>query len=92
MKTTIRAIFLLIAVAGWALAALSVHVIRTPEKVVIVPKNRVNITDTYVDVREWTIAEVEAHPVVTRRLLQTDKANHLAHVAGADVLAEALEE
>ncbi|MEM7809412.1 MAG: hypothetical protein AAF561_14990 [Planctomycetota bacterium] len=92
MKTTLRAIVLLFAIAGWALAALSVHVIRTPEKVVVVPKNRLGIVDTYVDVRNWTIAEVEQHPLVTRRLLQTEKTEHIAHVAEDDVLEEALGE
>lgn len=59
---------------GWALAALSMHVVRTPSKVGLIPKDHLGFTDTFVDARTWTIADLPAHPDLVKRVLEADRA------------------
>src|SRR5689334_17096073 len=95
MKSTIRLIIALLFFGGWALAALAVYVIRTPEHVVIVPKDRLSITDTFVDTRNWSIGDAAGHPDLINRLLATHQADVLEHVTkstGYDDLASQLAE
>lgn len=76
-----RLIFLILLLSGWGLAAAALHVIRTPTTITVVPKDRLGFTDTYVDTRAWTIADVARHPGLTRRLLSLDKQDLLRNVA-----------
>ncbi|HEY1629467.1 MAG TPA: hypothetical protein VGF52_06390, partial [Tepidisphaeraceae bacterium] len=64
MKTIFRMIFCSLLLAGWGLAALSLHVVRTADQIPItlVPKDQLGITDTYVDTRNWTMDDVAQHP------------------------------
>jgi hypothetical protein len=78
MKTTFRLIVALLLLAGWGLAASAMHVIRTGGSPVIIPKDRLALRDTYVDVRNWTIDDVSKHPSVAKRLIATGKADVLA--------------
>ena len=82
VKTLFRLIVLVLLLAGWGLAALSLHVVRTPETLTIVPKNRLGITDTVVDTRNWTLDDAVNHPDVVARLLDLDKTSLIAHLAG----------
>lgn len=82
MKAMFRLIVLVIVLGGWALAALSLHVVRLPDSqywVGIVPKNRLHYTDTYLDVRNWTPAEIDQHPDFIRRVIATQKTHWLTH-------------
>lgn len=81
MKTIIRLLVLVLLLSGWGLAAASLHVIRTPSTITIVPKNRLGLRDTYVDTRSWTLQDVAGHADVTRRLIQLDKTNLLSNIA-----------
>lgn len=78
--------FLLLFVGGWALAAASLHVVRTPNNITTVsllPKNDLTFDDTYVDTRQWTMKDVPQHRDLVRRLLTTGKSDVLAHLANA---------
>ncbi len=77
----LRAIVLLLLLGGWAGLALCLHVVRTPEKFVVVPKNQVGWQLTYTDIRPWTIEDAEQSEVA-RRLIELGKINHLAHIDG----------
>jgi len=59
---------------GWTLAALSLHVVRTPGRIGLIPKQRLGFTDTFVDARKWTLADLPAHAQLVQRVLQADKA------------------
>ena len=59
--------------AGWTLAAGSLHVVRTNNKVIVIPKNRIHYKDTYVDVTRWTSDDLATHPAIVERLRQTGK-------------------
>jgi hypothetical protein len=82
MKSVFRLFVVVLLVAGWALAALSLHVVRTPEKIIVIPKNRVGYVDTYVDVRNWTPADVHNHASLAERLVATGRGEVLARIDG----------
>ena len=92
MKSMFRLVFFGLFVTGWGLAALSLHVVRTPTAIGLIPKDRLGIEDTYVDTRNWKIADASAHPQVVSRLLATGQADLLRHVTGqeGDVLERQL--
>ena len=79
MKQMFRAVTLLLLVGGWSLATAAVHVIRTPNNLAIVPKDRLGYHDTWVDTRKWTLAEDQAHPAVVARLVHLGRADLLRH-------------
>ncbi|MBV8782503.1 MAG: hypothetical protein JO353_13990 [Phycisphaerae bacterium] len=76
--------FLALLFTGWGLAALSLHVVRTPSAVALIPKFRLGITDTYVDTRHWTLTDVSDHPAVVKRVLETGQSDLLRHITGED--------
>lgn len=80
MKTLVRLVFLLVLLSGWSLAALSVHAVRTPGGLALVPKNDLSVWDTYVDTRHWTLSDVTMHAAVAQRLVASGHASVLAHV------------
>ena len=86
MKTLFRFVVLLLLVLGWGLAALSLHVVRTPGEipVTIVTKEKLGVHDIYVDTTRWTMDDVPRHPAVVERLLESGKADALKHVVDPD--------
>ncbi len=98
MKTFIRIVVLLLLVGGWGLAASSLHLVRTQkDRVLLIPKQRLSLSETYVDARNWTLADVANHPAVVQRIIESGKAGEFAFIVGADhgdvaaVLAGAIE-
>ena len=73
MKKIFKFLVFILLIGGWALAALSLHVIRTPQKVIVVPKNRLHYEGTYVDTRDWTPDDVKNHEALVERLVATGK-------------------
>ena len=76
--------------AGWALAAAAVHVVRSPEtegspmRLTLVTKDRLNFHGTYVDTRNWSVSDAfDKYPQVTRRLFETDRGELLTHLGSA---------
>jgi hypothetical protein len=81
MKTLFRLIVLVLLLAGWGLAALSLHVVRAQgDRVILIPKQRLSLTDTYVDARTWTIGSVADHDALVERIIQSGKADQFAYV------------
>ena len=84
MKKMFRLIVSVLLVAGWSLAALSLHVVRGDHKIVIIPKQSIDWVhgwrETYVDTRNWTLDDVAEHPALVNRLIQTGKVDVLQHV------------
>jgi len=84
IKSAFRLVFLVLLLGGWSLAALSLHVIRTPDKFIVIPKEHLGITDTYVDARKWTMSDLANHTDLVKRVLETDKADLFKYVTGND--------
>jgi hypothetical protein len=79
IKGIFRLIVTFLLVGGWALAASALHVVWTGDnKPVVIPKERLGVEDTYVNVKTWTASDVAAHPLVTKRLIATGHADVLA--------------
>jgi len=88
VKSIVRFVGLLLILSGWIVAGLCLHVVRTPDpdnpqqsKLLVVPKNRLDVNDTYVDARGWTMQDVTAHPMLVLRLLEAGKADQLKYLA-----------
>ena len=80
MKKLFRLIVTLLLVGGWSLAAGALHVINTGSAVVVLPKDRLGIRDTYVNIAGWTVDDVGNHPLIASRLLSTGKVETLAPI------------
>ncbi|HEX3355448.1 MAG TPA: hypothetical protein VHS31_00605 [Tepidisphaeraceae bacterium] len=96
MKATFRFIVLILLLAGWSLAALSLHVVRADgPRVIVLPKQSLDWRDIYVDTRNWTLDDVASHPAVVNRLIQNGKADVLQRLvpgATGDALAAQLKD
>ena len=65
------------------LAALSMHVVRTPGRVGLVAKSQLTLVETVVDTRGWTANDLRVHAPVVTRIVQAGKADLLSHVTDA---------
>jgi hypothetical protein len=84
VKTLFRLVVLVLMLGGWALAAASLYVIRTPEKISIIPRDKVDfmtIHEVFVDTRGWQVEDASSHPAVVKRMLDRDKVALLQHLA-----------
>jgi hypothetical protein len=86
-----RRIFYLIvgvAVGGAAMwGAFNYHFLRTAEGVTYVPKQSANLSDVYLDVRDWSLADWKQHPAVVQALVANGRTEL---VANADTLNSTL--
>src|SRR3954469_25163585 len=83
MKTLFRLIVLVLVLAGWGLSALSLHVVRAQgDRIVLIPKQKFGLVDTYVDARAWKIESVADHPALVERIIQSGKSDSFAYVVG----------
>ena len=84
MKNVLRFIFLMLFLGMATLVTSALYIIRVPgpdKQVIIVPKNQLGFGDTYVDTRNWSMDDVMKHPAVVQRVIETGKAERLAHLA-----------
>ena len=76
MKKLFLFVMFLFLIAGWALAAASLHVVRTEGSIPnvggvrLVPKEQITYRETYLDVRGWSEAKVAAHPSLGRKMVR----------------------
>ena len=68
------------------------HVVRTPNPTdatrsqwVIIPKQRIGLSQTYVDARGWTLSDVAANGGLVSRLLDAGKADQLQFLANPKI-------
>ena len=73
MKKAFRILVALLLVGGWGLAASALHVIWTGSSVIVIPKDRIGLRETYVNVSHWTADDVSTHPRVANRLVAVGK-------------------
>jgi hypothetical protein len=88
VKSLFRLIGLALMFSGWGVAALCLHVVRMPNpanpaesKLLVLPKVRVGISDTYVDARNWTLADVPNHPALFQRVIDAGKSDDFRYLA-----------
>lgn len=74
MRTLLRLSFLLLMAGGWALAASALHLVRAPGslpyvgKLLLVPKQQVSFSQTWVDLTTATPEELADNHAVLQRL------------------------
>ncbi len=83
MKTIFRMICVSLIIGGWSLAALAIHVIRSPGSIELITKQSLDYRDTWADTRTWTMADVPNHADMVARVLATGHADLLSHLADA---------
>jgi len=81
VKKIWRFIVAVLLLGGWSVAALSLHVVRTSDRWVVVPKNTIGVTDTYADARSWTLNDAASHPALVRRLIEAGKTHTLDQIS-----------
>lgn len=84
-----RLLVLALLAGGWALATAALHVVVVPEdtdssedgfRVLLLPKNRLSFTDSYVDTRTWSAEDLAKHEALVARLIEAGHADHLGHL------------
>ena len=69
------------------LSALSLHVVRSPDKMVsVVPKAQLTFVDTFVDTRDWTPLDLVHHAAFVARLNDAGQSQLIAHVGQANAV------
>ena len=84
MKTILRLFLIAFVGGGWTLAASELHVVRLSDDnywIGIIPKSRLGFTDTYVDVRTWSDADVAGHADFVKRVTEAGKEKWLTNIA-----------
>ena len=82
MKAIFRIFVTILLLAGWTIAAMSLYVVRTPDKIGLITKMRLldDPKHTYTDTRAWTLDDVAKNPQVVEQILHSGKAELLKHV------------
>lgn len=91
-----RLLFLSLLIAGWTLALAALHVVVVPAesgsapndewRILLLPKNRLSLRNTFVDTRSWTPADAARQETLLSRLVEAGHASRLGHVLGEDLL------
>jgi len=63
--------------------AFQYHVVRTPDRVLLVRKQQTSLTDAYVDIRNWSFREWRDHPELARAMF---------HQGHGDLIESSVEE
>jgi len=92
MKKLFKLFLLAILLAGWAVAASSLYVVRAPGKIAGIPhtewagrwavitKDCLGFRDTFVDTSHWTAEDLARHPVVAQRIRESGKKYLISHI------------
>lgn len=94
MIRTLKTLIVLVLLVGWGLAGSAIYIVRWPGAdawIGIIPKHRLGIKDTYVDVRNWTLSDLRDHPELLRRLGEAGKLHWLVHIASERELQELID-
>lgn len=71
--------------------AFQYHVVRADEGVFIVPKRAVGLSETYVDVRNWSALDWEKRPALVEALVRDGRGDIIPTTAGRSLLRGVLD-
>ena len=63
------------------MGALSLHIVRSPEKTRLIPKGQTTLLETYVDTRNWTTSDMREHAAVVADINRAGRGDLIAHVS-----------
>lgn len=69
--------------------SLEYHVVRSDEQFELVPKLSANFSETYVDVRGWTLSDWNSHKMLAAAVVKAKK-EHLLKNSAADSLLDGM--
>ena len=87
MKKVFRLLVAALLIGGWTLAALSLHVVRSPGnpqwlgRITLLPKDRITYRQTWVDTTKWTSVDLAKNAAVVERIQGAQKGDVLRHVS-----------
>lgn len=79
MRRLFAVLFGMMVGGGLVYVAFEYHVVRTEESFLLVSKQRANLSDAYVDIRDWKASDWKEHT----QLAQNLTADGYGHLAGA---------
>jgi hypothetical protein len=71
--------------------AFNFHVVKTDSGLQLVPKHTVSLSDTYVDIRQFGLAEWAAHPALSADMVAAEKSKIAGGGNSANSAAESVE-
>ena len=78
-------VFLLVG-AGIMYWLLGHHIVITDSDRVIVPKASMGLSDSYVDIVDWTAEDFKEHPELTKALVDNGHGDLIVETAGQKIL------
>jgi hypothetical protein len=90
MKRLMTFFFGMIAGAALLLGAQRYHVIRAEDGLHMVPKLHASLSSTYVDIRNFTVADWASHPDLASAMIADDR-RELVEGAASDALQNGLD-
>jgi hypothetical protein len=94
MKMIFRLLMALLLAGGWALAGAALHLVRTPGpipyvgNVVLIPKDHLSYRQTYIDTRQWSEADFDAHPRIAQAVKSRAEAGEACPYCTKEAAAE----
>jgi hypothetical protein len=74
--------------AGLVLFACHYHLIRTKQEHLVVRKQQISLTNSYVDVRLWGLSEWQEHPKLARAVVDAGHSDIIVTPTTSDVLRD----
>lgn len=68
--------------AGLVCFAFNYHILYAKEGVLLVPKPQANLSDIYVDVRNWKSSDWQAHPELARAVIAHGRSDLVGNSTG----------
>ncbi len=70
IKSAIGTVIVLAVGAFLAYYAMGHHIVKTDKGYITMPKKEMSISNTFADIRNWERGDFEAHPEITKALLE----------------------
>ena len=81
----------LISIIFWILVGMAImygmlrhHIVRTEERWLLVPKNLIELRDTYVNMSGWTSKDLQKHPQVVKALVENGHRDVVVAIVAED--------
>ena len=82
IRKLIGTVVLILIGAALMYYALGRHFVETADETVIVPKARLQLADTWVDISDWEKEDFQEHPELTRALVENGHEDLVPRTAG----------
>ncbi len=84
MKKLISIIFWVLVGMGLMYGMLRHHIVRTEERWLLVPKDQIELRDTYVNMSGWNSKDLQEHPQVVKALVENGHRDVVVAIVAED--------